>query len=154
MKALAPTRPTELNDRRVRLAAKPAAAAEARREVRAAICAWDVPVDPGVAVLLASELVTNAVRYEASKTVTLALSCSRGQLRIEVHDTSCSMPVLMDSPADAERGRGLMLVAALSAEWGFYRTPAGKAVYCTLAFQPDGAEADRRAPAGSSPLGP
>ena len=28
---------------------------------------------------------------------------------------------------------GLALVTNLSAEWGFYRTPAGKAVYFTLA---------------------
>ena len=45
--------------------------------------------------------------------------------------------MLLDAPADAETGRGLMLVATLAAEWGFYRTPAGKAVYFTLAFQPD-----------------
>jgi hypothetical protein len=30
-----------------------------------------------------------------------------------------------------------VLVAALSTEWGSFRTPAGKAVYFTLAFQPD-----------------
>jgi hypothetical protein len=29
-----------------------------------------------------------------------------------------------------------MLVASLSATWGIYRTPAGKAVYFTLAFEP------------------
>ena len=29
-----------------------------------------------------------------------------------------------------------MLVSALSTEWGFYRTPSGKAVYFTLAFPP------------------
>jgi hypothetical protein len=45
--------------------------------------------------------------------------------------------VLVDAPADAEAGRGLMLVATLSATWGIYRTPAGKAVYFTLAFEPD-----------------
>jgi anti-sigma regulatory factor (Ser/Thr protein kinase) len=146
MKAMAPTRPTELKERRVRLAARPAAVAEARSQVRAAICAWDAPVDPDIAVLLASELVTNAIRHERSKTVTLTISCPCGQLRVEVHDTSCSMPVLVDSPADAETGRGLMLVAALSAKWGFFRTPAGKAVYFTLAFQPDGAEAGRVIP--------
>jgi hypothetical protein len=28
-----------------------------------------------------------------------------------------------------------MLVATLSDEWGYYRTPAGKAVYFTLASQ-------------------
>src|SRR5271166_2820618 len=137
MNAMAPTRPTELQGCRVRLTAGPAAAAGARSQVRAVICAWDVPVDPDVAVLLASELVTNAIRHEPGETIMLAISCSDGQLRVDVHDTSCSFPVLVDVPADAETGRGLMLVATLSAEWGVYRTPAGKAVYFTLAFQPD-----------------
>jgi hypothetical protein len=41
-----------------------------------------------------------------------------------------------------------MLVTTLSAEWGFYRTPAGKAVYFTLAFRPDAAEGVERGPQG------
>jgi hypothetical protein len=41
----------------------------------------------------------------------------------------------MDGPPDAETGRGLVLVASLSSSWGYYRTPIGKAVYFTLAFQ-------------------
>ena len=40
MNVMAPTRPTELRGYRVRLSAGPAAAAEARGHVRAAICAW------------------------------------------------------------------------------------------------------------------
>ena len=137
MNAMAVTLHTELRIRRVSLAAGPAAAAEARGQVRAAIRAWDVPVDPSVAVLLASELVTNALRREAGETVTLAITCSFAQLRIDVHDTSRLLPVLVEAPADAEAGRGLMLVATLSDQWGAYSTPAGKAVYFTLAFQPD-----------------
>jgi len=42
---------------------------------------------------------------------------------------------------DAESGRGLLLVETLSDEWGFYRTPAGKAVYFTLVFGADQAPA-------------
>ena len=148
MNVIAPTRPTELHGYRARLATGPAAAGEARSEVRAAIYAWAVPVDAGVAVLLTSELVTNAVAHEASKTVTLAITCSCGQLRVEVHDTSSSWPVLADAPADAEAGRGLMLVATLSDEWGVYRTPAGKAVYFALAFAAGLAEGGRRGPQG------
>ena len=148
MNAIAPTRPTELNGSRVRLTTGPAAAAEARSQVRAAICAWDVPVDLGVAVLLTSELVTNAIRHEPGETVMLVISSSCGQLRVDVHDTSRSLPVLADTPADAETGRGLMLVATLSAEWGVYRTPAGKAVYFTLGFEPDLADSGERGPQG------
>jgi anti-sigma regulatory factor (Ser/Thr protein kinase) len=137
MNAMAPTRLAEINGRRVRLTTGPAAAAEARSHVRAAIITWDVPVDADVAVLLTSELVTNAITHEPSPTVTLGISCSWGQLRVEVHASSRLMPVLVDAPADAETGRGLMLVGSLSAGWGSYPTPAGKAVYFTLAFQPD-----------------
>src|SRR6516165_9119923 len=140
MNVMAPRPPTEARGYRVRLTAGPAAAAQARRQVRAAICTWDIPVDPDVAVLLTSELVTNAIRHEVTGIVVLAITCSCDQLRVDVHDTSRALPMLVDAPVDAETGRGLMLVTTLSAEWGFFRTPAGKAVYFTLTFQPDAAE--------------
>jgi len=137
MNAMAPPRSPELHGCRVRLTAGPTAAAEARRQVRAAICAWGITADPSIAILLTSELVTNAIRHEAGETITLDIACCRGQLRVDVHDTSRTLPVLVDAPADAETGRGLMLVATLSDEWGFYRTPQGKAVYFALGFQGD-----------------
>jgi|ERR1022692_1781157 anti-sigma regulatory factor (Ser/Thr protein kinase) len=137
MDAMAPTRPAVRSPRRISLAATPAAAAEARGQVRAALCAWDVPVDPALAALLTSELVTNAIMHGPSNTVTLVITCGCHQLRVDVHDTSRSAPVPVDAPVDAEAGRGLMLVAALSTNWGFHRTPAGKAVYFTLAFSDD-----------------
>ncbi len=137
MDTMAPLRPTVLRPRRIALPAGPAAAAEARSQVREAICAWNVPVDSGVAVLLTSELVTNAIAHEAGETVVLTITCVCGQLRVDVNDTSCAMPVLMDAPVDAEAGRGLMLVASLAADWGFHMTRAGKAVYFTLAFEDD-----------------
>jgi anti-sigma regulatory factor (Ser/Thr protein kinase) len=145
MDTRAPIRPTVQRPRRISLTAGPAAAAEARSQVRAAVYAWDAPVDLDVAVLLTSELVTNAISHEAGVTVTLTITCICGQLRVDVHDTSYSAPVLVDAPADAEAGRGLMLVASLSATWGIYRTPAGKAVYFTLAFEPGSPGGDGRA---------
>ena len=132
---MAPTRPTELHQRRVRLAREPAAAAEARSQVRAAICAWKVPVDPDIAALLTSDLVTNAIMHGDDKSVTLAIRCSCGHLRIDLYDTSRSLPTAVDEPGVTETGHGLVLVAALSTEWGSFRTPAGKVVYFTLAFQ-------------------
>ena len=150
MTTMAPPRPAERHERRegherhvrrgcrVRLATGPAAPAEARRRVRDAIRSWQVPVDLDAALLLTSELVTNAVRHQAgqrAQAVVLAIVCSRGRLRVDVHDTSCSLPAVAEVPADAETGRGLLLVETLSDEWGFYRTPAGKVVYFTLAFE-------------------
>ena len=65
MDTMAPIRATVQCPRRISLTAGPAAAAEARSQVRAAIYAWGIPVDPATAVVLASELVTNAIRHEA-----------------------------------------------------------------------------------------
>jgi anti-sigma regulatory factor (Ser/Thr protein kinase) len=146
METMAPTRPTAQTSRHIMLRPGPAAAAEARAEVRAAICAWEAPVDESVAALLASELVTNAVVHVPAGTAMLVVTCGHGQLRVDVHDTSCVMPVLMDAAADAENGRGLMMVASLAADWGFYPTHEGKAVYFTLAFGGRPGEAAERLP--------
>ena len=145
---MAPTRPTELYQRRVRLTREPAAAAAARSQVRAAIREWKVPVDLDIAVLLTSDLVTNAITHGDGETVTLAIRCSREQLRIDVYDKSRSLPASAGGPADADTGRGLILVASLSTEWGSFRTPAGKAMYFSLAFQPGLPSGGDRAAAG------
>ena len=135
---MTPTRSTELHQRRLRLTREPIAAAEARSQVGAVIRAWKVPVDPDIAVLLTSDLVTDAITHGEGETVTLAIRCSRGHLRIDVYDTSRSLPMTRDEPAGTETGHGLVLVAALSTEWGSFQTPAGKATYFTLAVsRPD-----------------
>ena len=130
-----PLRPTVLQKRRVTLAAEPVSVGAARGQVKATIQAWEIPVDESIAVLLTSELVTNAIRHEQGDTITLVITCAYGQLHVDVHDTSCTLPVPMDGPPDAETGRGLVLVASLSSSWGYYGTPTGKAVYFTLAFR-------------------
>jgi len=146
MDTMTPIHPIVQRPRRVLLTAGPAAAAEARSQVRAAIHAWHAPIDPHVAVLLTSELVTNAIRHEAddNETVLLIITWADGQMRVEVHDTSRFEPLLVDAPPDAEAGRGLMLVESLSTEWGFRKTAMGKAVYFTLTPQGDLNEGDDR----------
>lgn len=129
---------------RVRLAAGLGAAKAARAVVETTMRAWRVPVDRDVAVLLTSELVANAVTHgaaperEARGFVTLAITCTAVRLRVDVHDGCGDLPLLGSPQAEAETGRGLLLVTSLSAEWGFYRTARGKAVYFTLEFPPDG----------------
>jgi anti-sigma regulatory factor (Ser/Thr protein kinase) len=133
--------------RRVRIPPEPAAAARARAEVAAAIHAWGIGVDPEVALLLTSELVTNAVTHgvgaapdlsagpgETADQVTVEITAGPAGLRVDVHDGSADPPVLTVPVVEAEQesGRGLLLVTSLAAEWGYYPTPAGKAVYFTL----------------------
>jgi anti-sigma regulatory factor (Ser/Thr protein kinase) len=148
METMTPIRSTAQRPHLISLTAGPAAGGGARRQVQEAICAWDVPVDPTTAVLLTSELVTNAIKHEPGENVVLVITSACGELRVDVHDTSCSVPVQVDVPADAEAGRGLMLVDSLSTNWGFYWTAGGKAVYFTLAFQTDLDEAHDRSPQG------
>jgi hypothetical protein len=129
-----PVLPTELRHRRVRLELGPAAAAHACGHVRSAIAAWSVPVNPAVAILLTSDLMINAVTNGASRTITLGIRWSSGQFRVEVHDASVSGDSweTADADADADADRGLQLAAAMAAECGHYRTPAGRAVYYVL----------------------
>jgi anti-sigma regulatory factor (Ser/Thr protein kinase) len=121
-----------------------AAAAGARAVVEDCIRVWRVPVDADVAVLLTSELVTNAVTHGSPAAggtfVLLTVAWDAAGLRVDVHDGSGDLPVLDEASAEAETGRGLFLVTSLSAEWGFYRTPAGKAVYFTLELKSAGNE--------------
>lgn len=78
------------------------------------------------AVLLASELVTNSVRHSdccrrgQSITVTAIPQGGRG-IRIEVTDISGpTVPAYRTGRGVAEGGRGLQLVQALAANWGYW----------------------------------
>ncbi|HEX3711963.1 MAG TPA: hypothetical protein VHV09_04145 [Trebonia sp.] len=124
--------PAELRHRRIRLELGSAAAAHACGHVRATIAAWSVPVNPAVAILLTSDLVINAVTNGAGETITLGIRWSAGQFRVEVHDASVSGDSWETAESSANAKRGLLLAAAMAADWGHYRTPAGRAVYYVL----------------------
>jgi anti-sigma regulatory factor (Ser/Thr protein kinase) len=85
-----------------------------------------------VAVLLASELFGNSVRHSGSsapgETVTVEVRSAGGVIRIQVTDRSGpGVPRLRSPGCDAEGGRGLQLVAALAARWG-WRQRGGRTV--------------------------
>lgn len=134
MDTMALTRPAAPRKLRITLTVGQATAAAARNEVRAAIHAWNIPVDPSVAVLLTSELVTNALRYEAGKAIELVISCAYDQLQVDVYDRSPAMALPVGVPASAATGRGLTLLATLSSSCGYHRIPTGNAGYFTLVF--------------------
>jgi len=134
MNVTAPARTAELHQRRVRLDRQPIAAGLARGHVRSALSSWRVPVDPDVAVLLTSDVVTNAILHGAGPSVTVAIRCSRGRLRVDVYDSARSMPVPAEVPDEDGAGPELVLVTRLADDWGAFRTPAGRGVYFTLTF--------------------
>jgi hypothetical protein len=126
-------RPSAPRKLRVTLTAGQAAAA-ARHEVRAAIRAWNVPVNLSVAVLLTSELVSSAVRPEAGTAIELVISCAYRQLQVDVYDTSPAVALPAGAPAGDQAAQGLMLLRRLSSSWGYCRTPMGRAGHFTLMF--------------------
>jgi hypothetical protein len=128
--------PATLRHRRVRLSTGSAAAALASGHVIAAIAEWRVPVDKSVAGILASDLIINAVTNGAGETLMLAIRCTDVQFRVEVHDASVQGDSWETTKSAADAERGLLLAAALAAESGHYRTPAGRAVYYALEFAP------------------
>ncbi|GHF46945.1 hypothetical protein GCM10010218_30290 [Streptomyces mashuensis] len=95
-----------------------------------------------MAMLLTSEVVTNAVnacrRHRCSVPVTVTVSwMSGGALLVLVYDGAPGVPEAYDARARAEeeRGRGLLLVRACAADWGVCRGPGqgpGKAVWFRL----------------------
>jgi hypothetical protein len=54
------------------------------------------------------------------------------RIRIEVHDSSIDEPRINTDLSISESGNGLFLVDAVSADWGFRLTPAGKVVWFEL----------------------
>jgi hypothetical protein len=114
MNRLAPVRAAVQRPYRISLPAGPEAAAEARRHVWAIIHAWDIPIDAYGAALLASELVTDAMRQDTDghEAVQLMISWVDGQLRVEVHEGSRPgpAPVPVGPEPDADTRRGLTLV--------------------------------------------
>jgi anti-sigma regulatory factor (Ser/Thr protein kinase) len=86
------------------------------------------------AVLIVSEMVTNAIRHGRGR-VRLRLQWSAGYLRVEVRDASPLLPKLLPANPAAERGRGLRIVNRLASRWGSTRLREGKVVWVDLRCQ-------------------
>lgn len=85
------------------------------------------------ALLVVSELATNAALHAGTPYVVTARR-RRGALRLDVFDGSEAAPELREhGDRDAEGGRGLYLVSAMSAAWGVERrSGGGKLIWADL----------------------
>jgi serine/threonine-protein kinase RsbW len=105
----------------------------ARRATRDALAAWQLGLLEETAVLLVSELVTNAVRHARNTgTVTLELRSAGTRLRVEVQDADPQWPQPRNPAGCDESGFGFVLVDSLAGQWGVRQTPAGKVVWAVL----------------------
>jgi serine phosphatase RsbU (regulator of sigma subunit)/anti-sigma regulatory factor (Ser/Thr protein kinase) len=128
---------------------EPQAVAAARRFVRETLNSWQLPSCDDLvsdAVLLTSELVTNAVVH-AGTSIQVACALHRAEVEVSVLDRHPARmipePPNGSSRSDRPSGRGLMLPGALSSSWGVTYAPAAKLVWFRLALpcRPDGTSA-------------
>jgi anti-sigma regulatory factor (Ser/Thr protein kinase) len=100
----------------------------ARHFVGRTLDTWNCGDVSAVAMLLASELVTNAVLHARSKAY-LRMQLIGNCLRVEVHDGTRQLPTPRSFDPHAESGRGLMLVDTYSSGWGTQAAGDGKVVW-------------------------
>jgi anti-sigma regulatory factor (Ser/Thr protein kinase) len=134
--------------RQVFLMIGPESARAARDFTKSTLREWGLDGLAQEAALVASELVTNAIRHGAC---CVAVDDGQEQGRVElswqrqasrvicmVTDRSPRPPVLSEADTDAESGRGLQVVEALAATWGWMMLGArSKAVWAALATRPN-----------------
>ncbi|MEV5344830.1 ATP-binding protein [Streptomyces achromogenes] len=97
------------------------------------LAGWGMPAVADDAEVIVTELATNVVKHVGDgAAATLVLEWKSDRLRLEVHDRSPALPSAKTPDCDAECGRGLHLVAGLTADWGVIPTAVGKAVWCEI----------------------
>ncbi|MET9923934.1 MULTISPECIES: ATP-binding protein [unclassified Streptomyces] len=131
------------------LVAAQSAASASRHFLRLALSKWQAALIEDDVLLVASELVTNAItvtgvlpkppawdELERIGLVHVRLVGLPDSVVVEVWDVSDEPPRLQRVGDDSEGGRGLVLVQELATRWGSYRTTGGKAVWAQLAARP------------------
>jgi anti-sigma regulatory factor (Ser/Thr protein kinase) len=97
-------------------------------------------VDPEVALLLTSELVTNAIRHARTRFAVEVAPASGGGIRVSVTDASPAQPRVVVALPEAQSGRGLFFVDQYADDWGVDATPdGGKRVWFELHSRRNGA---------------
>jgi anti-sigma regulatory factor (Ser/Thr protein kinase) len=113
---------------------RPESVVAARRFVTEALGQIDAQARDAVE-LMVSELATNAVQH-ARTAFDLTIRCARGEVRVEVTDSSGGTPAMRSPAPDEPSGRGLQIVNMLSQEWGVERgAGSGKTVWFTITPQ-------------------
>jgi len=123
----------------------PSAASDARHWISDHLHRWDIDEVRDTAMLLSSELVTNAVVHASSATE-VSMAVVDGALEVSVSDSEPQVATLLlrrhpgratraDQQTIREGGRGLFVVAALADSWGACVTDDGKRVWFRLHLQ-------------------
>ncbi|MBZ4020322.1 ATP-binding protein [Streptomyces purpurogeneiscleroticus] len=125
-----------------RFTSVPQSVGRARRAVRAVLLAHGVAPDTAdTVVLVVSELAANAARHGRVPGRLFEVRIDLGEkgeegedkeITVEVSDAGDARPALQGPTANAETGRGLVLVAALATAWGVRDRQIGKTVWARV----------------------
>ena len=109
------------------------AAAAARKAIRPILESWNCTDDDWLfdAGLIVTELVTNAIRHGGGG-LELMLTMHERSVTVSVADGSAVLPEVHQTNADADGGRGLLIVEALGDAWGVEDHHGGKRVWVRL----------------------
>jgi anti-sigma regulatory factor (Ser/Thr protein kinase) len=110
------------------------AVADARRFTGAYLSQWGLHGVQESAILLVSELVTNALLH-AGGPARLELRPKADRVRICVSDDAPVEPTPQHPDDESDHGRGLMLVDMLAREWGVVPAGLGKTVWAEVAAE-------------------
>lgn len=112
---------------------RPEAAAGARRIVQGVLLAWRLEDLVPDSQLVVSELVGNAYKHApCADTVEIELLHHGDAIQLRVNDGSALRPMLGAAEHDEATGRGLRIVAAVSARWGVEDHQGGKQFWAEL----------------------
>ncbi|MFE3720748.1 ATP-binding protein [Streptomyces cyaneofuscatus] len=146
----------------LRLAAVPSAVGKSRVFIRQMLQHWRLPDYIDVVDLVVSELVTNAIEATGitdtqptctavtdEHVVGVQLRIIGARLYVEVWDGSTDTPVRKHPDTNAEGGRGLLLIEAMTEQWDVYQPEVGgKVVWAELSL----AEPPKPPPLPSMPV--
>ncbi|MFJ7189696.1 ATP-binding protein [Streptomyces bacillaris] len=132
----------------LRLAAVPSAVGRSRVFIRQTLQHWRLPDYIDVVELVVSELVTNAIEATGTTApqpkwtaitdedvIGVQLRIIDARLYVEVWDRSTGAPVRKHPDDDAEGGRGLLLIEAMTEHWDVYQSEVGgKIVWAELSL--------------------
>ncbi len=118
--------------------AEPKEVSVLRGLTRARLSDWGLQELSDSAQLCVSELVSNVITHVGCGTpVNLTVSLRGARLRIELRDPDArALPTLVEASDDAEGGRGMALVDALTERWGVELYDNSKVTWCELVATP------------------
>jgi anti-sigma regulatory factor (Ser/Thr protein kinase) len=122
---------------RLELPPRAQSAKAARAFVADTLARWECGALRDVAVLLVSELVTNALLH-AGTTIVVDCRMRDDAVRIGVSDGIVTSGARRGFPPDATTGRGLVIVESLADDWGVSQTEHGKCTWFDLRLPVEG----------------